>query len=303
MGHNNNNIKPHNDCWWHHQDLQWSSNKWVREKSVNTSEYAFQMCRAVTLQVNTLADGQLGTGWPHRHAPRERAGEGRRRQEEKEGWDTAGEKRGGGEGWRTRGEGSALRDPSQDQVTLRTRVAWQAGYSRDRRRKRGGKGQEGGIAREDWDWLLPSCPSLVWPPRRLLQPLWISVWHRPVSSWEQTEIWTERREDGRTQREKEGKDRQRHQKWGTDGDFTCVSGPSPDPLKSTKSLPVQGLAYLKGGFSQNITVSVDAGGAVCLPAVGFKRLTTWVWLIQQKKVSHLPLHKKTPHQKMNFNMG
>lgn len=52
---------------------------------MNTSEYALQMCRAVTLQVNTLADGQLGTGWPHRRAPRESAGEGRRRQEEKEG--------------------------------------------------------------------------------------------------------------------------------------------------------------------------------------------------------------------------
>lgn len=52
---------------------------------MNTREYALQMCRAVTPQVNTLADGQLGTGWPHRRAPRERAGEGRRRQEEKEG--------------------------------------------------------------------------------------------------------------------------------------------------------------------------------------------------------------------------
>lgn len=58
---------------------------------------------------------------------------------EKEGWDTAGEKRRGGVGWRKRGEGSALRDPSQDQVTLRTRVAWQAGYSRDRQRKGGRK--------------------------------------------------------------------------------------------------------------------------------------------------------------------
>lgn len=48
-------------------------------KSVNTSEYALQMCRPVTLQVNTLADGQLRTGWPHRLPPREIAGEGRRR--------------------------------------------------------------------------------------------------------------------------------------------------------------------------------------------------------------------------------
>lgn len=47
-------------------------------KSVNTSEYALQMCRPVTLQVNTLADGQLRTGWPHRLPPRESAGEGRR---------------------------------------------------------------------------------------------------------------------------------------------------------------------------------------------------------------------------------
>lgn len=54
-------------------------------KSVNTSEYALQMCRAVTPQVNTLADGQLGTGWPHRRAPGGRAGKGRRRQEEEEG--------------------------------------------------------------------------------------------------------------------------------------------------------------------------------------------------------------------------
>lgn len=50
-------------------------------KSVNTSEYALQMCRPVTLQVNTLADGQLRTGWPHRLPPRESAAEGRRREE------------------------------------------------------------------------------------------------------------------------------------------------------------------------------------------------------------------------------
>lgn len=55
-----------------------------RGKSVNTSEYALQMCRAVTPQVNTLADGQLGTGWPHRRAPGGCAGKGRRRQEEEE---------------------------------------------------------------------------------------------------------------------------------------------------------------------------------------------------------------------------
>lgn len=30
-----------------------------------------------------------------------------------------------------RGEGSMLRDPSQEQVTLRTCVAWQAGYRRE----------------------------------------------------------------------------------------------------------------------------------------------------------------------------
>lgn len=45
-------------------------------KSVNTGEYALQMCRPVTLQVNTRADGQLGTGWPHRRPPREQAGRG-----------------------------------------------------------------------------------------------------------------------------------------------------------------------------------------------------------------------------------
>lgn len=56
-------------------------------KSVNTSEYALQMCRPVTLQVNTLADGQLGTGWPHRLPP---GGECWRRKEESGG-------RGGGD--------------------------------------------------------------------------------------------------------------------------------------------------------------------------------------------------------------
>lgn len=56
-------------------------------KSVNTSEYALQMCRPVTLQVNTLADGQLGTGWPHRLAPGESGGEGRRRDK---GWGVRG---------------------------------------------------------------------------------------------------------------------------------------------------------------------------------------------------------------------
>lgn len=48
---------------------------------MNTGEYALQMCRPVTLQVNTLADGQLGTGWPHRLPPRESPGGGRRRVE------------------------------------------------------------------------------------------------------------------------------------------------------------------------------------------------------------------------------
>lgn len=46
---------------------------------MNTGEYVLQMCRPVTLQVNTLADGQLRTGWPHRLPPGEIAGEGRRR--------------------------------------------------------------------------------------------------------------------------------------------------------------------------------------------------------------------------------
>lgn len=47
---------------------------------------------------------------------------------------------GGGE----EGEKDLQRDPSQDQVTLRTRVAWQAGYSGDGERKRGRDG-EGGL--------------------------------------------------------------------------------------------------------------------------------------------------------------
>lgn len=54
---------------------------------MNTGEYALQMCRPVTLQVNTLTDGQLRTGWPHRLPPRESAeevrGEGGGVQEEK----------------------------------------------------------------------------------------------------------------------------------------------------------------------------------------------------------------------------
>ena len=101
---------------------------------MNTSEYALQMCRPVTLQVNTLADGQLRTGWPHRLPPGESAGEGRRRGEEGEGWGTGAKRVGGGIGGAggcgegRRGEGAVLRDPSQEQVTLRTCVAWQAGY-------------------------------------------------------------------------------------------------------------------------------------------------------------------------------
>ena len=63
---------------------------------MNTSEYALQMCRPVTLQVNTLADGQLRTGWPHRLPPGESAGEGRRRGEEGEGWGTGAKRVGGG---------------------------------------------------------------------------------------------------------------------------------------------------------------------------------------------------------------
>lgn len=43
---------------------------------MNTSEYVLQMCRPVTLQVNTLTDGQLRTGWPHRLPPGESSGEG-----------------------------------------------------------------------------------------------------------------------------------------------------------------------------------------------------------------------------------
>lgn len=50
-----------------------------------------------------------------------------------------------------------LRDPIQEQVTLRTCVAWQAGYRGDREReetrgreKEKKKEREGGIAREDW---------------------------------------------------------------------------------------------------------------------------------------------------------
>ena len=58
---------------------------------MNTSEYALQMCRPVTLQVNTLADGQLGTGWPHRLPPGESAGGGRRRVEREEEGEAVGE--------------------------------------------------------------------------------------------------------------------------------------------------------------------------------------------------------------------
>lgn len=60
--------------------------------NVNTSEYVLQMCRPVTLQVNTLTDGQLRTGWPRRFPPGESVEEGRRREEE--GLSIA-EKRGG----------------------------------------------------------------------------------------------------------------------------------------------------------------------------------------------------------------
>lgn len=70
---------------------------------MNTGEYALQMCRPVTLQVNTLTDGQLRTGWPHRPPPRESAKEvrgGRKREEEEE--------------RKRRGEVSVLRDPIQD---------------------------------------------------------------------------------------------------------------------------------------------------------------------------------------------
>lgn len=69
-------------------------------ESVNTSEYALQMCRPVTLQVNTLADGQLRTGWPHRLPPGERSGEGRRRVEGKEeSWSQLGGEAVEGECW------------------------------------------------------------------------------------------------------------------------------------------------------------------------------------------------------------
>lgn len=72
---------------------------------MNTSEYALQMCRPVTLQVNTLADGQLRTGWPHRLPPGESAGAGRRR-EEGGGHE---KKRGGGVGGEVMGEGGEER--------------------------------------------------------------------------------------------------------------------------------------------------------------------------------------------------
>lgn len=42
---------------------------------MNAREYVLQMCRPVMLQVNTLADGQLGTGWPRCLPPGERIGE------------------------------------------------------------------------------------------------------------------------------------------------------------------------------------------------------------------------------------
>lgn len=48
-----------------------------------------------------------------------------------------------------------------------------------------------------WEWrglgsIVPFL-SLLWVASvGLLQPLWVSVWHRLVSFWEQTEIWTSR---------------------------------------------------------------------------------------------------------------
>lgn len=69
--------------------------------------------------------------------------------------------------------------------------------------------------------------------------------------------------------------------------------------------PVQGLAYLKGRFPQNITVSIDAGGGGLLACsriyalnhLGLVNTTT-------KKVSCLPLlHKKYQTKKINLNMG
>ncbi|MEQ2172854.1 hypothetical protein GOODEAATRI_025599 [Goodea atripinnis] len=74
------------------------------------------------------ADGQLRTGWPHRLPSRETAGKGKRGV-----W--GGEVGAGGEELREvagEGEGFMLREPSQKQVTLRTRVAWQAGCGGDR---------------------------------------------------------------------------------------------------------------------------------------------------------------------------
>lgn len=133
-------------------------------KSVNTSEYALQMCRPVTLQVNTIADGQLGTGWPHRPPPRER--ESGRRVEE-------GELGGGGsKKWWVKEERRGLcAGGPEPRVTPRTCVAWQAGdRGRQERGATGGREEEeekkegereknvhgrrrereGGIAREDW---------------------------------------------------------------------------------------------------------------------------------------------------------
>lgn len=114
-------------------------------ESVNTSEYALQMCRPVTLQVNTLADGQLRTGWPHRLPPGERSGEGRRRVEGKEeSWSQLGGEAVEGECWMKEvRRGFCAEVPRQMQVTLRTCVAWQAGYRGDRKRQEREREREG----------------------------------------------------------------------------------------------------------------------------------------------------------------
>ncbi len=48
---------------------------------------------------------------------------------------------------------------------------------------------------EHWAWLFPGLSLLCVASEGLLQPQRISIWHRPASSWEQTEIRTAGRQD------------------------------------------------------------------------------------------------------------
>lgn len=126
-------------------------------KSVNTSEYALQMCRPVTLQVNTLADGQLRTGWPHRLPPGESAGAGRRRGKGGGDMRKKEEEELGGKQWvkeERRGLCAEGPDPrASHPEDLCSLAGWLQRRQRERKREEGRKRKkerEGGIAREDW---------------------------------------------------------------------------------------------------------------------------------------------------------